>query len=72
METVFPVEDPALMEKTNEILDALLADNVKARELKSDGMYSRVKAKGNQPKLNVQEHFLSLAKEQAQKIDTIS
>lgn len=71
VETVFPVEDPELRKRTCEIFDAMLADNVKARILGNDGFYKRV-AINKKQRLNVQEHFLALAKEQAQEIDTIS
>ncbi len=72
VETVFPIEDPELMVKTNSILDAMLADNVKARNLSEDGTYSRVEIGKKQERLNVQEYFLTMAKEQTQQIDTIS
>ncbi|HXQ28902.1 MAG TPA: polyphosphate kinase 1 [Gemmatimonadales bacterium] len=42
IETVFPIEDPALKSRiVNEILHTLLADTVKARELQADGTYRR-------------------------------
>jgi len=42
IETVFPIEDPALKARiVNEILRVELADNVKARELSPDGTYRR-------------------------------
>ena len=42
IETVFPIEDPALKARiVNDILRLELADNVKARELSADGTYHR-------------------------------
>lgn len=44
IEIIFPIEDPKLKEKLNEILNAYLSDNVKARELLTNGKYKRLKA----------------------------
>ena len=51
IETMFPVEDPALRQRiVDEILATSFADNVKARELRSDGTYMRVvPAAGDRP-----------------------
>ncbi|MGM0508092.1 MAG: polyphosphate kinase 1 [Fusobacteriota bacterium] len=43
VEVAFPIEDEDLKEKIFSILKLLLHDNIKARELKSDGTYQRVK-----------------------------
>ncbi|HIQ87994.1 MAG TPA: polyphosphate kinase 1 [Candidatus Scatomorpha gallistercoris] len=40
VETACPIYDSAVREKIHSIMDACLADNVKARELHSDGSYS--------------------------------
>ncbi len=72
VETVFPIENPDLMARVCSILDAMLEDNVKARSLDVDGAYNRVETEKNRPRLNVQEYFLEIAKEQSQQIDTIS
>ena len=46
-EVVFPVDDVALAQRLNEILEAYLKDDVKARELQGDGQYVRVKRRGD-------------------------
>ncbi len=43
IEIIFPIENPKLKEKVQEILEAYLADNVKARELLANGTYRRIK-----------------------------
>ena len=55
-EIMFPVEDAKLKKEVKHILDVQLADNVKARELKSDGKYY-MKEKGTS-KVNSQEYFM--------------
>jgi len=72
VETVFPIEDPILREKSNSILDEMLSDNVKARKLNSKGEYIRVKPKSGSSSKSVQEHFLAKAREQNRHVDTIS
>jgi polyphosphate kinase len=60
VEVLFPIEDPKLIRRVKEeLLDAYLADDVKARRLKSDGSYMRVKpaAAGARP-FNVQAQLL--------------
>ena len=44
MEVVFPVQAQPLRRELEQILDAYFSDNVKARELGSDGTWSRVEA----------------------------
>jgi len=41
IETVFPIEDTALKARIVDVLQVVLADNVKARELRPDGTYRR-------------------------------
>lgn len=72
VETLFPVEEPALQDRIAEVVDTMLADNVKARELKSDGSYVRVKIPKNGKRLNVQEFLLDKAHERQMQIDTIA
>lgn len=43
IEIIFPIEHPKLKEKVQEILEAYLADNIKARELLPNGIYRRIK-----------------------------
>ncbi|MCC7492384.1 MAG: polyphosphate kinase 1 [Fimbriimonadaceae bacterium] len=66
IETMFPVQDPALRSRiVNEVLALALADNVKARELQPDGTWVRVPHHPGEPEVNSQEEFLRLALEQA-------
>ena len=59
---VFPVEVPDLKKRViDEVLAISLADNVKARELMSDGSYRRVHPGPDQPRVRSQERFLELA-----------
>jgi polyphosphate kinase len=46
IELLVPVEDPALKSRLMRILETYFEDNVKARVLRSDGTYVRVKPKG--------------------------
>ncbi|MFQ3592391.1 MAG: RNA degradosome polyphosphate kinase, partial [Gemmataceae bacterium] len=62
VEVVFPVEVPELKRRLiDEILMISLSDNVKARELQSDGSYRRVMPLDGQPRVRSQERFLELA-----------
>jgi polyphosphate kinase len=62
IEVVFPIEDGRLRERIiHEVLRLNLADNVKARELGSDGLYTRaVRAEGTPP-MSSQDEFMRLA-----------
>jgi len=58
VETMIPVLDPLLAETIyGEILAVMLADNVKSRELQSDGTYRRLRPGGALP-VNAQRVFL--------------
>ena len=61
VEIVVPVLDPLLAQTIyGQILAVLFADNVKARELQSDGTYRRLRPVGDMP-VNAQQVFLSQA-----------
>lgn len=61
VEIVVPVLDPLLAETIyGQILAVLFADNVKARELQSDGTYRRLRPQGEMP-VNAQQVFLTQA-----------
>lgn len=61
VETVVPVLDPLLAETIyGQILAVLFADNVKARELGSDGTYGRLRPKSEMP-IDAQHVFLTQA-----------
>jgi polyphosphate kinase len=68
IETVFPIEDPALRRRVVEqILNSQLTDNAKASVLDSDGKYVRVvRAKGEAPR-NSQDDFMALAMGEAKR-----
>ena len=57
VEIAAPVLDKAIEKQIFAILQTMLADNVKARELYPDGVYRPVEAVGQEP-LNAQEAFL--------------
>jgi polyphosphate kinase len=66
IETVFPVEDPKLKSRiVNDILSQLLADNVKARRLRSDGTYERRLPAQGEPVVRSQIALQHLAREAA-------
>ena len=56
VEILFPVEDVSLKEEVIHIMDILLRDNKKAREMQADGTYKRVARRGKEP-LSAQEYF---------------
>jgi polyphosphate kinase len=60
VEILFPVSQPRLVRYLrDEVLQVYLADNVKARVLKPDGTYQRVRPEAGQPPLNSQAWLLS-------------
>src|SRR4029077_50226 len=67
VEVMFPVKDPMLRNRVrNEILDAYLADTVKARVLRKDGSYVRAwqaagKRKPPVPGFSAQDFLVALA-----------
>ncbi len=61
VEAIFPIEDERLKRKVMTILDLMLRDNVRARELHADGKYSRVKPKAKQKRLDSQERQLEMS-----------
>jgi polyphosphate kinase len=63
VDVAFPVSDPALKERIlGEILVPMLADNSKARVLKSDGTHERLKPPAGTPPVRSQEQFIALAR----------
>ncbi len=62
VEVVFPIEQPDLKARViDEILAISLADNVKARNLRSDGQYERVSRPDGVAPLRSQMKFMELA-----------
>ena len=59
VETTFPILDPRLRQRLyDEVLMLQLRDNVKARELQTDGSYRYVARENGQPPLNSQAEML--------------
>ena len=69
IEVIYPVEQPDLKRKLQFVIAAMWKDNVKARELQSDGTYQRVDA-NNRSRFNLQEFLLNRAQQIQQSIDT--
>jgi len=57
VELIVPIKDPKLRDRLKGVLDAYLADNVNARELKPDGAYVRIKAPDSEKKRDAQLEF---------------
>ncbi|HZX64911.1 MAG TPA: polyphosphate kinase 1 [Myxococcales bacterium] len=63
VDVAFPVEAPELKERIlSEILGTMLGDTAKARVLRADGSYERVKPPSNGPAVRSQEQFMALAR----------
>jgi polyphosphate kinase len=66
IEVMFPVEDLRLKSRlTGEILPLVLKDNVKARQLRSDGTYARLLPADGESAVRSQTTFQTLARESA-------
>jgi polyphosphate kinase len=66
IEVMFPVEDARLKSRlTEELLQLVLNDNVKARQLQADGTYTRVVPPEGQSGVRSQTIFQALARESA-------
>jgi polyphosphate kinase len=61
VELIVPIKDSKLRDRLKAILDAYLADNVKARELKSDGTYARIKVPDTEKRRDAQLEFVAAA-----------
>lgn len=62
IETVFPVEDGNLRDRlVNEVLELSLSDNVKARQMKSDGNYDRPAVEEGTRAFRSQMEFMKLS-----------
>jgi len=73
VEVVFPVEVPELKRRLiDEILATSLADNVKARQMQSDGSYRRLQPGPNEPPVRSQERFLELAAQQGKRLKELA
>jgi len=66
IEVMFPVEDARLKSRlTDELLQLVLRDNVKARELQADGTYVRLRPAEGEAEVRSQTTFQALARESA-------
>lgn len=61
VEIMYPIEDAHIKREIKEILDIYLKDNVKTRELNSDGSYCRIEHT-DKNKFNAQEYFIEKVK----------
>jgi polyphosphate kinase len=62
VEVLFPVRDPALVRHLRDtVLGTYLADNVRARRMRRDGGYDRVRPQDGDPIVDAQAALLSLA-----------
>jgi polyphosphate kinase len=69
VELMFPIEDPPLRARIiDRILAVVLSDNLKARELQSDGTYRRLKPKSGEPVIRCQSEFQNIAREHAEDV----
>ncbi|MCL2864963.1 MAG: polyphosphate kinase 1 [Lachnospiraceae bacterium] len=59
VEVTCPVLDPQLRKRLSDDLDLMLADNVKARVMDNQGIYSKIKKDG--PIVNSQDMFMEMA-----------
>jgi polyphosphate kinase len=61
VEVMFPIEAEPLKQRIlNEIIPTYLKDNVKARVLRADGSYTRLKSEAGDPAYRSQDEFLKL------------
>ncbi len=65
VEIAYPVTDPACRRIVRHFMELQLADNVKARQLTSDGTWGRVERAEGEPEVNCQEVLLAEAYENA-------
>jgi polyphosphate kinase len=63
IETMFPIDDPALKQQLIDILEITAADNAKARVLHSDGSYISVEAKEGEALRDSQAEFMARARD---------
>lgn len=57
VEVAIPVEDERLKKRIRDMFNIMMSDNVKARELQSNGRYVRVEPQEGEELLNSQEYF---------------
>jgi polyphosphate kinase len=65
VETAFPIEGPELVAQLSDAFDLMAADNMRARELLSDGTYRRVEPGPRESSVDSQSAFLEQARRRA-------
>ena len=65
VEAVTPIESPEIFSDLQEILGVMLADNRKAWELKSDGVYAQRKPKKDEEERSTHDTFMEMALQSA-------
>ncbi|KPD07851.1 polyphosphate kinase [Aneurinibacillus migulanus] len=68
VEIMFPVEVESLKKRVKEILNIQLQDNVKARVLDSQGIYTMIKPRDGEKRVHSQPHFHNVAVKNTKKI----
>ena len=63
VETLIPIDDPALRARLIEILQLQIADNAKSWLLKPDGKYERVQVKAGQTPFRAQARFIEMTRD---------
>lgn len=67
VELLFPVDDISIKDKISKYLKVIFSDNVKKRQLRSDGLYERVRQKSREPLICSQEELYRMIREEADK-----
>jgi polyphosphate kinase len=70
IEVLFPIQDPALKQRCEDILDAVFRDNWMARLLNPDGSYTKLRDTRPPDPFLSQQYFLRQARLRQRKIDT--
>ena len=61
VELLVPIDDEDSKRRLKEILQSYSRDNVKGRRLRPDGLYDRVRPRGDEPRHRHQEYLYQLA-----------
>ena len=69
IEILFPIFSNPIKEKITQCLHMILNDNVKARELNSNGHYHYVKRQPNEVEINSQHIFCEQADQQSESVE---
>ena len=69
IQILFPIYSNLIKEKITQCLDTILNDNVKARELNSNGLYHYVKRQQNEVEIKSQHVFCEQAYQQSKNVE---